>query len=98
MPQSAVPDPGRRGAADANGRGSVVPRRSTGRSRSLWLSLAAGLLAASVAWPSFTDPWPSNVGGFLFVVVTVTALLRGIIALGQAFLQGWREPRGPTTR
>jgi len=39
-----------------------------------------------------TDPWPSNVGGFVFVIVVVTALVRGAVALNQAFLQGWREP------
>jgi hypothetical protein len=39
-----------------------------------------------------TDPWPSNIGGFVFVVVVVTALVRGAVALNQAFLQGWREP------
>ncbi len=68
------------------------------RSRFLWLSLAVGVLAAVVALPSFTDPWPSNVGGFLFVAIVVTALVRGAIALSQAFLQGWREPRHPTAR
>ena len=68
------------------------------RSRSLWLSLAVGVLAAVAVAPSFTDPWLSNVGGFVFVVVVVTALLRGALALEQAFLQGWREPRSPTAR
>ncbi len=68
------------------------------RSRYLWLSLAIGVLAAVAALPSFTDPWPSNLGGFVFVVVVVTALVRGAIALGQAFMQGWREPRYPTAR
>ena len=67
-----------------------------GRSRYLWLSLAIGVLAAVAVLPSFTDPWPSNAGGFAFVVLVVTALVRGSIALGQAFLQGWREPRYPT--
>jgi uncharacterized membrane protein HdeD (DUF308 family) len=66
-------------------------------SRYLWLSLAVGVLVAVVALPTFTDPWLSNVGGFIFVVVVVTAVVRGAITLGQAFLQGWREP-GRRTR
>jgi hypothetical protein len=69
-----------------------------GRSRYLWLSLAIGLVAAIAALPSFTDPWPSNAGGFVFVVVVVTALVRGSIALGQAFRQGWEEPGHPAAR
>jgi hypothetical protein len=66
------------------------------RSRYLWLSLAVGVLVAVVALPTFTDPWLSNVGGFIFVTVVVTAVVRGAIALGQAFLQGWREPGNRT--
>ncbi len=68
------------------------------RGRSFWFSLAFGLLAASVALPSFTDPWPSNVGGFVFLLVVVAAAVRGAIALGQAFLDGWQEPRRPAAR
>ncbi|SFT80522.1 hypothetical protein SAMN05660657_03195 [Geodermatophilus amargosae] len=68
------------------------------RSRYLWLSLAVGVVAAVAALPSFTDPWPSNLGGFVFVVVVVTALVRGAVALGKAFMQGWNEPRYPTAR
>jgi hypothetical protein len=63
------------------------------RSRYLWLSLAVGVLVAVAALPTFTDPWLSNVGGFIFVAVVVTAVVRGAVALGQAFLQGWRDPR-----
>ncbi len=66
------------------------------RSPYLWLSLAIGTAVGVAALPSFTDPWPSNFGGFVFVVVVVAALLRGAITLGQAFLQGWRESRHPT--
>jgi hypothetical protein len=68
------------------------------RSRYLWLSLALGVVAAVAALPSFTDPWPSNLGGFVFVVLVVTALVRGAIALGSAFVQGWREARYPIAR
>jgi len=68
------------------------------RSRYLWLSLAIGVVAAVAALPSFTDPWPSNAGGFVFVVGAVTALVRGSIALGLAFQQGWREPGQPSAR
>jgi uncharacterized membrane protein HdeD (DUF308 family) len=68
------------------------------RSRYLWLSLAIGVVAAVAALPSFTDPWPSNAGGFVFVVVVVTALVRGFIALGHAFHQGWQDPGHPTAR
>ncbi|RFU19278.1 hypothetical protein D0Z06_22105 [Geodermatophilus marinus] len=57
------------------------------------MSVAIGIVAAAAAWPTFTDPWPSSAGGFVFVSVVVTALVRGFIALGHAFLQGWREPR-----
>jgi hypothetical protein len=66
------------------------------RSRFLWLSLAVGVLAGVVALPTFTDPWLSNVGGFTFVAVVVTTGVRGAMARGQAFLQGWREPGGRT--
>jgi hypothetical protein len=68
------------------------------RSRYLWLSLAIGVVAGVAALPSFTDPWPSSAGGFVFVVGVVTALVRGSIALGLAFQQGWREPRQPSAR
>jgi hypothetical protein len=68
------------------------------RGRSFWFSLALGLLAASVALPSFTDSWPSNVGGFVFVLVVVAAGVRGAIALGQAFRDGWQEPGRPAAR
>jgi uncharacterized membrane protein HdeD (DUF308 family) len=68
------------------------------RSRYLWLSLAIGVVAAVAALPSFTDPWPSNAGGFVFVVGVVTALVRGFIALGHAFHQGWQDPGRPTAR
>ncbi len=68
------------------------------RSGYLWLSSAIAVLAAVAALPSFTDPRPSNLGGFVFVVVVVTVLLRGAAVLGQAFLQGRREPRYPTAR
>ena len=63
------------------------------RTVSFWVSLSVGLLAALATAPSFTDPWPSNLGGMVFVLVVVTAVLRGAIELGHAFLQGWREPR-----
>jgi hypothetical protein len=66
------------------------------RSRYLWLSLGIGVVAAVAALPWFTDPWPSNLGGFLFVVVVVSGLVRGAIALSEAFVEGWREPRYPT--
>ncbi len=66
----------------------------TERSRHFWLSLACGVLTAAVALPSFTDPWPANAGGFVFVVVVVAALVRGAVALGHAFLEGWRELPG----
>jgi uncharacterized membrane protein HdeD (DUF308 family) len=69
-----------------------------GRSRYLWLSLAIGVAAAVAVLPTFTDPWPSKAGGFVFVVVVVTALVRGCIALGHAFRQGWQEPGHPTAR
>ena len=69
-----------------------------GRSRYLWLALAIGVVAAVATLPSFTDPWPSSAGGFTFVVGVVTALVRGAIALGLAFQQGWREPGQPSTR
>ncbi|HWU05768.1 MAG TPA: hypothetical protein VN520_05130 [Streptomyces sp.] len=66
----------------------------TERSRHFWLSLALGVLAAIVALPSFTDPRPANAGGFVFVVIVVAPLVRGAVALGHAFLEGWREPPG----
>jgi hypothetical protein len=66
--------------------------RIAGRSRSTWLSLAVGVLAAVVVSPTFTDPWPSNAGGFVFVVLVVAGLARGAAALGRAFREGWREP------
>ncbi len=72
-----------------------MPGRITGRSRSFWLSLGIGILVGLAVLPSFTDPWPSGVGGFVFVVGVTTALVRGSIGLGQAFLQGWREPTHP---
>ncbi|MGK5113136.1 MULTISPECIES: hypothetical protein [unclassified Geodermatophilus] len=75
-----------------------MPGWITGCSRSLRLSLGVGVLAAFTALPSFTDPWPSNVGGFLFVVIVTTVVVRSAITLGQSFLQGWREPRPPVTR
>jgi hypothetical protein len=68
------------------------------RGPTFWFSLAFGLLAAFLALPSFTDPWPRNVGGFVFVLVVVAAAVRGAIALGQAFRDGWREPRRPAAR
>ncbi len=68
------------------------------RSRYLWPALALGVVAAVAALPSFTDPWPSNAGGFVFVVVAVTVLVRGAIALGLAFLQGWQDPDRPSVR
>lgn len=71
-----------------------MPRWITERSRHFWLSLAVGVLSAAVALPSFTDPWPANAGGFVFVVVVITTLVRGAVALGHAFLAGWREPPG----
>jgi len=67
----------------------------TERSRWFWLSSAGGVIAALALLPSFTDPWPRNAGGFLFVVVLVTGLVRGAITLGLAFREGWREPRRP---
>jgi uncharacterized membrane protein HdeD (DUF308 family) len=75
-----------------------MPRWVQERSRYLWLSLAIGVVAAVAALPSFTDPWPSSAGGFVFVVVVVTALVRGLIALGHAFHQGWQDPGHPTAR
>ena len=72
-----------------------MPRWITERSRHFWLSLAFGALAAAVALPSFTDPWPASAGGTVFVVVVVAGFLRGAVALGHAFLEGWREPPGP---
>jgi hypothetical protein len=77
---------------------SAIPRWICERSRYFWLSLTIGLIAASVASFSFTDPWPSNVGGFVFVVAVVTALLREAIALVLAFMTGWREAERPTAR
>jgi len=68
------------------------------RSRYFWLSLVIGVVVAIIALPSFTDPWPSNAGGFVFVVIVVTAAVRGLIVLGQAFQQGWREPEHPAPR
>jgi hypothetical protein len=75
-----------------------MSRSNWERSRYFWQSLTIGLLAAFIAWPSFTDPWPGNVGGFVFVIIAVTALVRGGIALVLAFLTGWREARRPTAR
>ncbi len=75
-----------------------MPRWIAERSRYLWLSLAMGVVAGAVALPSFTDSWLSNAGGFVFVVVVGTALVRGVIALGHAFLDGWRGPQRPTVR
>jgi len=68
------------------------------RSPYLWLSLAIGVVAAVAALPSFTDPWPSSVGGFVFVAAVVALVVRGSVALAQAFPEGWREPRQPTAR
>lgn len=70
----------------------------SGRSRIFWLSLGLGVLAGLAALPSFTDPPLSSIGGFLFVVGVVALLVRGSIALGQAFVQGWREPPRPAAR
>jgi hypothetical protein len=76
----------------------VMPQWIRERSGHLWLSLAIGVVAAVAALPSFTDPWPSNLGGFVFVVFVVSAFARGAIALGGAFMQGLREPRYPAER
>ncbi len=52
--------------------------------------------------PSFTDPWPANVGGFVLVVVVVVvvvaALIRCAVALGHAFLEEWQESSGGAAR
>jgi hypothetical protein len=89
-----------RTAAEAHG--TLYAPTMSGRlprpTRYLWLSIAVGLVAASIALPSFTDPWPSNVGGFVFVVVVVAAVVRGTIALGRGFREGWQEPRPPVPR
>ncbi len=77
---------------------STMPGLIANRSRYFWLSLALGVLVALVALPSFTDPWPSNAGGVVFIVIVVTAAVRGFILLGQAFQQGWREPKRPVSR
>ena len=68
------------------------------RSRYFWLSLAIGLVVALAALPSFTDPLPSAIGGFVFIVVVVAAIVRRAIAAGHAFMQGWREPRRRPSR
>ncbi len=96
-------NPKQRGSQSLPGRaqGSYAPcmlRWITGRSRHFWLSVGIGVLTAVVALPSFTDPWPSNAGGFVFVVVAVTVLVRGAIVLGLAFLQGWQDPDRPSVR
>ncbi len=75
-----------------------MPPGIHGRSRMFWLSLGIGVLAGLAALPSFTDPVLSSIGGFLFAVGVTTLLVRGSIALGQAFLQGWREPTPPVAR
>ena len=75
-----------------------MPELIANRSRYFWLSLVIGVVAAIIALPTFTDPWPSNAGGFLFVVIVITAAVRGLIVLGQAFQQGWREPEHPPPR
>ena len=75
-----------------------MPGLIANRSRYFWLSLALGVLVALIALPSFTDPWPSNAGGVVFIVIVVTAAVRGLILLGQAFQQGWREPKRPASR
>jgi protein-S-isoprenylcysteine O-methyltransferase Ste14 len=75
-----------------------MSRWITERSRYFWLSLTIGVLSAAVALPSFTDPWAANAGGFVFLVVVVAALVRGAVALGQAFLEGWRQPPGHAAR
>jgi len=77
---------------------AAMPRWVQERSRYLWLSLAIGVVTALAVLPSFTDPWPSSAGGFVFVVGVVTALVRGGIALVLAFQQGWREPGQPPAR
>ena len=68
------------------------------RSRYFWLSLAIGVVVALAALPSFTDPLPNKIGGFVFIVVVVAAIVRRAIATGQAFMQGWREPRRRVSR
>ncbi len=73
----------------------AMPGWVAARSRYFWLSLAIGLASAVVASTTFTDPWPAAGGGLAFVVIVVTALVRGLIALGHAFVQGWREPQVP---
>ena len=75
-----------------------MPGLIADRSRYFWLSLALGVLIALIALPSFTDPWPSNAGGVVFIVIVVTAAVRGLILLGQALQQGWREPKRPASR
>ena len=77
---------------------SARPRWIGDRSRHFWLSLAIGLLAALAASTSFTDPLPSNIGGFVFVFAVVTAIVHGAIGLVLAFRTGWREAQRPTVR
>jgi hypothetical protein len=92
-------NPKQRGSQSLPGRaqGSYAPcmlRWITGRSRHFWLSVGIGVLTAVVALPSFTDPWPADAGGVVFVSTVAAALVRGAVALGHAFLEGWREPPG----
>ena len=70
----------------------------TARSRYFGFSLAVGVLVALVALPSFTGPLPNKIGGFLLLVVVVTAIVRQAIRVGEGFMQGWREPQRPTSR
>jgi hypothetical protein len=75
-----------------------MPPGIPGRGRAFWLSLGLGVLAGLAVLPSFTDPLLSSIGGFVFVVGVVSLLVRGSIALGQAFVRGWREPPRPVAR
>lgn len=75
-----------------------MPRWIPAPSRSFWLSLAVGVVVALVALPSFTDTLLRNLGGFIFTVVVVAAIVRKAIASGQAFMEGWREPKRPASR
>ena len=70
----------------------------TARGRYFGFSLAVGVLVALVALPSFTGALPNKIGGFLLLVVVVTAIVRQAIRVGEGFMQGWREPQRPTSR